>query len=254
MRRSATRPDAAPPPAACGGPVFRLVAWIRRSGLGLPVTPSADHQLLIDEGHEYGRAKRQPAPIHNPFIKLSHGLAQPALGAEFRDPFREPFGILAEPQRRRQELFCEHALSAHPIPQPGRAEIRLSRVGKGLTLPRQIIEKASLLRLVNLLINPRGKAHPRRFTLRHADTLSLRAIVVLTNSTGYPGWPLIKFSPTGRLLNLHAQMAHSPALLAAYVSMQRAIDQHATLDLPARWGRTTHRHMSTRRRLLGGPG
>jgi alkylhydroperoxidase family enzyme len=45
---------------------------------------------------------------------------------------------------------------------------------------------------------------------------------------------LIKVSPTGTLLNLHAQMAHSPALLAAYVSIRQATDQHGTLDLRVR--------------------
>ena len=33
---------------------------------------------------------------------------------------------------------------------------------------------------------------------------------------------LVQFSPTGRLLNLHAQMAHSPAVLAAYTSIRQA--------------------------------
>jgi hypothetical protein len=29
---------------------------------------------------------------------------------------------------------------------------------------------------------------------------------------------MVQFSPTGRLLNLHAQMAHAPTVLEAYVS------------------------------------
>src|SRR5690349_9056075 len=45
---------------------------------------------------------------------------------------------------------------------------------------------------------------------------------------------VIQFSPTGRLLNLHAQMAHSPAVLAAYVSIRQATDAHGTLDFQAR--------------------
>jgi alkylhydroperoxidase family enzyme len=45
---------------------------------------------------------------------------------------------------------------------------------------------------------------------------------------------LINVSPTGRLLNLHAQMAHSPAVLAAYVSIRQATDQHGTLDFRVR--------------------
>jgi len=34
----------------------------------------------------------------------------------------------------------------------------------------------------------------------------------------------------GRLLNLHAEMAHSPVVIAAYHGMRGAFDQHATLD------------------------
>ena len=45
---------------------------------------------------------------------------------------------------------------------------------------------------------------------------------------------VIQFSPTGRLLNLHAQLAHSPAVLAAYVSIRQATDAHGTLDFPVR--------------------
>ena len=37
-------------------------------------------------------------------------------------------------------------------------------------------------------------------------------------------------SPTGKPLNLHAQMAHSPAVLAAYTSIREAIAAHGTLD------------------------
>jgi alkylhydroperoxidase family enzyme len=45
---------------------------------------------------------------------------------------------------------------------------------------------------------------------------------------------VIQFSPTGRPLNLHAQMAHSPAVLAAYSSIRQATDAHGTLDFPVR--------------------
>jgi alkylhydroperoxidase family enzyme len=41
---------------------------------------------------------------------------------------------------------------------------------------------------------------------------------------------MIQFSPTGRPLNMHAQMAHSPAVLQAYVSLRRATAQFGTLD------------------------
>jgi hypothetical protein len=40
---------------------------------------------------------------------------------------------------------------------------------------------------------------------------------------------VIQFSPTGRPLNLHGQMAHSPAVLAAYTSLRAATAQHGTV-------------------------
>jgi alkylhydroperoxidase family enzyme len=45
---------------------------------------------------------------------------------------------------------------------------------------------------------------------------------------------MVQFSPTGRLLNLHAQMAHAPAVLEAYVSMRRATARRGTLEAPVR--------------------
>ena len=41
---------------------------------------------------------------------------------------------------------------------------------------------------------------------------------------------LLQFSPTGQLLNMHAQMAHAPAVLEAYASIRRATGQLGTLD------------------------
>ena len=41
---------------------------------------------------------------------------------------------------------------------------------------------------------------------------------------------LVQFSPTGQLLNMHAQMAHAPAVLAAYTSIRRATGEFGTLD------------------------
>ena len=40
---------------------------------------------------------------------------------------------------------------------------------------------------------------------------------------------VIQFSPTGRPLNLHGQMAHSPAVLVAYTSLRAAAAQHGTV-------------------------
>ncbi|SRR6266571_2953076 len=45
---------------------------------------------------------------------------------------------------------------------------------------------------------------------------------------------MIQFSPSGRLLNMHAQMAHAPAVLDAYVSIRRASSKHGTLEMPVR--------------------
>ena len=41
---------------------------------------------------------------------------------------------------------------------------------------------------------------------------------------------MLPFSPTGKLLNMHAQMAHSPAVLAAYASIRQATAAYGTLD------------------------
>jgi len=46
----------------------------------------------------------------------------------------------------------------------------------------------------------------------------------------------VQFSPTGRLLNMHAQMAHAPAVLQAYTSIRRATGQLGTLDQRLRTG------------------
>ena len=40
---------------------------------------------------------------------------------------------------------------------------------------------------------------------------------------------VVKTSPTGKLLNLHAQMTHSPAVLAAYASIRQATATYGTL-------------------------
>ena len=45
---------------------------------------------------------------------------------------------------------------------------------------------------------------------------------------------LLQFSPTGRPLNLHAQMAHAPAVLEAYVGIRRATSGAGSLDQPTR--------------------
>jgi len=41
---------------------------------------------------------------------------------------------------------------------------------------------------------------------------------------------LLQFSPTGQTLNMHAEMAHAPAVLDAYASIRRATGQLGTLD------------------------
>jgi hypothetical protein len=38
----------------------------------------------------------------------------------------------------------------------------------------------------------------------------------------------------GRILNLQAQMAHAPVVLAAYAALRKSIEEHATLDFKAR--------------------
>jgi hypothetical protein len=45
---------------------------------------------------------------------------------------------------------------------------------------------------------------------------------------------MLQFSPTGRPLAMHAQMAHAPAVLDAYVSIRKATARYGTLDQPVR--------------------
>jgi hypothetical protein len=51
--------------------------------------------------------------------------------------------------------------------------------------------------------------------------------------------PLLKkiaeSSPTGRPLNVHAQMAHSPAVLAAYASLRAVTAEYGTLEPKVSW-------------------
>src|SRR6201981_437778 len=42
-------------------------------------------------------------------------------------------------------------------------------------------------------------------------------------------------SPTGRPLNVHAQMAHSPAVLAAYTTLRAVTVEHGTLGPKVSW-------------------
>ena len=42
-------------------------------------------------------------------------------------------------------------------------------------------------------------------------------------------------SPTGRPLNVHAQMAQSPAVLAGYTELRGVIAEHSTLDPKVSW-------------------
>src|SRR5919199_2162067 len=41
---------------------------------------------------------------------------------------------------------------------------------------------------------------------------------------------LAQRSPSGQPINLHAQMAHAPAVLLGYMAMRKALDEHGTLD------------------------
>ena len=41
---------------------------------------------------------------------------------------------------------------------------------------------------------------------------------------------IVQSTPGGRPANLHAQMAHSPAVLTAYASLRAVLAEHATFD------------------------
>src|SRR3984957_19988383 len=55
------------------------------------------------------------------------------------------------------------------------------------------------------------------------------------NASRPPLQKIAQSSPTGRPLNLHAQMAHSPAVLAAYTSLRAVTAEHGTLDSKVSW-------------------
>ena len=63
---------------------------------------------------------------------------------------------------------------------------------------------------------------------------------------------MIQFSPTGQPLNMHAQMAHSPAVLEAYVSLRRAAAHLGTLDQRIRAALMLTSAAAARERLRGG--
>ena len=46
---------------------------------------------------------------------------------------------------------------------------------------------------------------------------------------------IVQSTPGGRPANLHAQMAHSPAVLAAYTSLRAVTAEHGTLDSKVSW-------------------
>src|SRR5471030_179821 len=41
---------------------------------------------------------------------------------------------------------------------------------------------------------------------------------------------IVQSSPGGRLLNLHAQLAHSPGVLTAYTALRAAISEHGAFE------------------------
>ena len=168
--------EATPPPGLRRCYVSRLAVNIRRGGsrrlYGLLASPFADHYFFIHQWHKYGRAQRGPAPIHDSPVEILDGITYLLLRVQVLHIFGQPFDFLTQLQRRRQELLCRHALSAQVVPQPGLAVIRFAPVRDRLTRAGQIIEYTSFLRLNDLLVYPRGEAHPWRLTLCHPDALS----------------------------------------------------------------------------------
>ena len=59
-------------------------------------------------------------------------------------------------------------------------------------------------------------------------------------------------SPNGRPLNLHAQMAHSPAVLAAYASLRAAVAEHSALDQKTAWALNVAAAAATRNDYMVG--
>ncbi len=70
------------------------------------------------------------------------------------------------------------------VAQPGLAVVRLAAARQRLAGAGQVVEGATLGRLADLLVNPRGEGHPRGLAFRHAPALSRSFTVRLLS--GYP--------------------------------------------------------------------
>jgi hypothetical protein len=86
------------------------------------------------------------------------------LGPQVLDGRGQPFDLLAQPQRGRQQLVAGHALTAQVVLEPG-----IGPAPPGDRLARgQIVEGTPLGRLADLLIDPRGEGDFPWFALCHA--------------------------------------------------------------------------------------
>jgi len=132
---------------------------------GLPVPPRADEHLGVHEAQVYRRALGYPAPLKDAPVELGGRVADLLLAAQVLDLLGQPFDLLAQLQRGRQELRGRHALPVQVIPQPGLAV--LFALGKRPAGAGEIIEGTPLCRLVDLPVDPRGEADPWRLALCH---------------------------------------------------------------------------------------
>jgi hypothetical protein len=118
------------------------------------LAPPGDHGLGVHQRHEDGRAKRYPAPGHDPPVEVPGDVADLLLAGQAGGGFGQCLDLLAQLQRRGQELVGRHALPAQVIAQPGLTVVGFSPLGQRLAGARQVVECSPLLRLADLLVDP----------------------------------------------------------------------------------------------------
>jgi hypothetical protein len=153
------------------------VRWRARllRGLGgLRGSPAFQHVVQVDKGDEDGRADRDAPPLKDPPVEVADDLTDVVLRAHVADgPVADRLGqsldLPAQPQRGGQELLGGHSLAPCVVAQPCLAVVRVAiRLElKRLARPGQVVEHPALFGLSDLLVDPRGEAHPLRLALCH---------------------------------------------------------------------------------------
>lgn len=120
-----------------------------------------------------GRAFGEATPFQDPVVELGRDIAYFPLRAQVLDRLRQPFYLLAQSQRRRQQFLGGHAFPAQVIAQPCLGVIRQCLFRQRLARAGQVIEGTALLSGRYLLIDPGGEAHFRWLTFCHCANSSI---------------------------------------------------------------------------------